>query len=330
MVEIQAFLHGRFPRSEELVQATRDLDRARTTPDAVAAVRAKDRQALLAHQDKVGLSPVSDGQLAWQDSFRPIVESTQGLTVGPLTRYFDTNTFYKQPVLKARMFHEPLPDEAGPAYDGRPGVATLPGPHWCSATFEDEVWGNPINLVEAVTHEVLVKSAAAHVEAGARLVVLEEPSVPKAAADAAEGQAAPAAAEAVDRTIRAWRALDEATGDDVRTVVHFPFFDAAPVLDALDPSAAAFGVDLFQTDASDLEGRAFPEGLCVGAVDSRSYRLETADEVVDHLTRLLDAVETPWLGLTSTTHLEFLPADRALEKALVLGEAAARLQEEVA
>ena len=35
VAELQAFAPGIYPRSEALVQATRDLDRGRTTPEAV-------------------------------------------------------------------------------------------------------------------------------------------------------------------------------------------------------------------------------------------------------------------------------------------------------
>lgn len=311
MTEIDAFLHGRFPRSEEQVQATRDLDRDRTTPEQVEAVRSKDRQALLEMQDRIGLDLVTDGMFTWQDAFRPFTDAVQGLETGELTRYFETNTFYRRVHLKARMHYVGLDDRHLPATDGRPAVGVLPGPHWCTYDFDDEIWGNPINEIEAITHEVLLQAAADLVDAGAELILLEEPIVPK------EG-------EGVDLAQRAWGEFGDL---DTRVVTWFPYYDAAWTLGELDPEATTYGVDLFATDLSDLAGHAFPNGLVVGAVDAQSWRLETVDEIVDHVGELLDAVETPYLGLTPTTHLEFLPWDRAEAKAEVLAEAAAELEE---
>ena len=47
MPEIKAYAPGIYARSEELVQATRDLDRGRTTEEAVAAQQDVDLRAFL-------------------------------------------------------------------------------------------------------------------------------------------------------------------------------------------------------------------------------------------------------------------------------------------
>ena len=35
--------------------------------------------------------------LAWQDLFRPLVDASEGLEAGGLTRFLDTNTFFRAP-----------------------------------------------------------------------------------------------------------------------------------------------------------------------------------------------------------------------------------------
>ena len=76
---MQAFVPGIYPRSEELVQATRDLDRGRTTQEAVDAQVDRDLEQLVAVQQDAGLDLLSDGMLRWQDLFRPLVEAADGL-----------------------------------------------------------------------------------------------------------------------------------------------------------------------------------------------------------------------------------------------------------
>ena len=88
---------GLYARSEALVQATRDLDRGRTTPEAVDEQVERDLAELVSVQQAAGLDLLADGMLRWQDVFRPLVEAADGLETGALTRFLDTNTFYRAP-----------------------------------------------------------------------------------------------------------------------------------------------------------------------------------------------------------------------------------------
>src|SRR5712691_3022242 len=49
-MEIAAYQHGLFPRSESVVAVTRDLERGRTTEEAVEAAFVDDREAFIALQ----------------------------------------------------------------------------------------------------------------------------------------------------------------------------------------------------------------------------------------------------------------------------------------
>src|SRR5919202_2132089 len=98
--KVRAYIPGIYARSEELVQATRDLDRGRTTEDAVEEQQNKDLHVFLDAQREAGLDYLSDGLLNWQDIFRPFAETAEGLKPGPLTRFLNTNTFYRAPVVK--------------------------------------------------------------------------------------------------------------------------------------------------------------------------------------------------------------------------------------
>src|SRR5437773_2662879 len=127
---MEAFAPGIYPRSEALVQATRDLDRARTTPEAADEQVERDLEELLAVQQAAGLDLLTDGMLRWQDPFRPLIEGADGLTTGPLTRFLDTNTFYRAPeATSARPWlREPL-DARYVAQLPGPRLVTLPSPY---------------------------------------------------------------------------------------------------------------------------------------------------------------------------------------------------------
>src|ERR671911_561915 len=97
--EIKSHAPGIYARSETLVQATRDLDRGRTTEAAVQDQREADLRSFLDAQREAGLDYLSDGLLNWQDIFRPFDEAARGLEPGPLTRFLNTNTFYRAPAV---------------------------------------------------------------------------------------------------------------------------------------------------------------------------------------------------------------------------------------
>ena len=133
MPEIKSYAPGIYARSETLVQATRDLDRDRTTEAAVQDQREADLRSFLDAQREAGLDYLSDGLLNWQDIFRPFDEAARGLEPGPLKRSLNTNTFYRAPVVieEAPRLVEPLEEpyfRIGDLPRNR-WVVTLPSPH---------------------------------------------------------------------------------------------------------------------------------------------------------------------------------------------------------
>ena len=129
MAELQAFVPGIYPRSEELVQATRDLDRGRTTQEAVAEQVERDRAAFVSGQQDAAVDLLADGMLSWQDHFRPLLDLADGLETGALTRFLDTNSFYRAPkaTTATPKLGAPL-DESYVAPLAGPRLVTLPSP----------------------------------------------------------------------------------------------------------------------------------------------------------------------------------------------------------
>ena len=78
-MNVRTFVPGIYPRSEALVQATRDLDRGRTTPEAVAEQVERDFRELVSVEESAGLTLLADGMLTAQDHFRPLAAAAEGL-----------------------------------------------------------------------------------------------------------------------------------------------------------------------------------------------------------------------------------------------------------
>jgi 5-methyltetrahydropteroyltriglutamate--homocysteine methyltransferase len=293
---MKAFAPGIYPRSEALVQATRDLERGRTSPEAVAEQEQRDFQELVSVQRAAGLSFLSDGMLAWQDLFRPLADAAEGLDARPLTRFLDTNTFYRA-VLVGGEPHlaTPLPAPDLPAGEW---VGTLPSPLAFARAARDEV------SAQKLAANVLAPQIAAWAGAGAAMIVLSDPFL------AREGGAGELLA-----------ALGELP-EGVPLSLQLPFGDASSLLPALaDAPVAAIGVDFYSTSVNALP-QAYPREIHAGVLDARSSAPESPDEIARFVEELL-AREPAGLALVPNGDLQFVPEPIARQKLTRLGQASA-------
>jgi 5-methyltetrahydropteroyltriglutamate--homocysteine methyltransferase len=311
---IVAYQHGIYPRSERVVQATRDVERGRTTAQEVDQAFAEDRAAFLDLQRRAGLDLVSDGLIRWQDLFRPLVEGSDGMDARVLVRWFDNNSFYRAPDLRGTPSLRGLPSWVLEDGIPEPRVATLPSPYVFSRTTRAE--GNPDTVMEGLARDVLAPAVGELAGAGHRVIHLEEPWLAFFGIEA--GSWAPLG--------RSLEALRESAGESA-LVLHVYYGDAAPHADRLTALPVdAVGVDFAETDLESLP-TSWPVGLVAGCLDGRRSVVEPVDAVVELATRVRDRLQPATLYLSSGSDLELLGPEIARRKVEVLGQAAARLRE---
>ena len=291
---LEAFVPGLYARSEALVQATRDLDRGRTTPEAVEEQVARDQAELVSAQQDAGLDLLADGMLRWQDHFRPLLEAADGLEPGALTRFLDTNTFYRAP--KATTAVPSLSGRLDERY-----VAPLPGPRLVTLP-------SPFALAKGtgVTAGTMAKDVLAPVveSLDAGLVVLVEPFF---------AREEPAELDDLAEAL-------ELLSDGPKLAVWFTFGDARPVLEAgaAELPVEGIGIDFYATHLDDLpEG--FPKLLLAGVLDARSSLLEEPRELAAFANRLGERAER--IALVPNGDLQYVSEPLAREKVSRLGKA---------
>lgn len=312
---VEAYQYGIYPRSEEVVAATRGLDRGRTSPEEVAVAFKRDRAEFVRVQREAGLDYFSDGLLRWQDLFRPLVEATPGLEARALVRWFDNNTFFRAPELTGPLGRAEVPPvfEDG-AEVPEPRVATLPSPFLFSRVVQGA--SNRDALMVELARLVLAPVAGALVGRGYRLLHFQEPWLPYFGIE--EGSWA--------SFERALAEVREAT-PGARLVLHTCFADAGPYADRLRRLPVdAVGVDFVETDLEAL-GSGWEVGLLAGVVDGRRSLLEPVDRTAAFVKRAAQALSPPFLLVSSTCELEFLSEPLARRKVLRLGQVARSLKE---
>jgi 5-methyltetrahydropteroyltriglutamate--homocysteine methyltransferase len=294
-MQLEAFAPGIYPRSEALVTATRDLDRGRTSKEAVDEQVEGDFAELVSAQQAAGLDLLADGMLRWQDHFRPLLEAADGLETGALTRFLDTNTFYRAPnaTTATPTLSKPL-DERYVAPLPGPRVVTLPSPF----ALAQGTGVRPKTLAEGV-----LKPALEALDA--ELVVLVEPFL---------------AREESAMLSDLQEALEPLAGGP-KLALWLTFGDARPLLEqgAADLPVDGLGIDFYATHLTDVpEG--FDKLLLAGVVDARSSTPEEPREIAAFVERLRErGVER--IALVPNGDLQYVSEPIAREKLARLGKA---------
>jgi 5-methyltetrahydropteroyltriglutamate--homocysteine methyltransferase len=295
-MQLEAYAPGIYPRSEALVQATRDLDRGRTTQQAVDEQVERDFAELVAVQQAAGLDLLADGMLRWQDYFRPLLEGADGLETGALTRFLDTNTFYRAP--KATSADPKLTSPLDERY-----VAPLPGPRLVTLPSPFAL-SHGTGVPPKVMAEGVLKPALAALDT--ELVVLAEPFDPNL----------DALAEAL-----------EALSGGPRLALWLEFRDAGPALErgAAELPVDGLGIDFYATHAEALPA-GFDKLLLAGVVDARRSVPEEPREIAAFVERL----EVERIALVPNGDLQYVSQPVAQEKLARLGKAKTATKEAAA
>jgi 5-methyltetrahydropteroyltriglutamate--homocysteine methyltransferase len=301
---LKAYVPGIYPRSEALVQATRDLDRGRADEAAVEEQLERDRGELVAVQEQAGIDLLADGLLQAQDLFRPLAEATDGLTARPLTRFLDTNTFYRALIVDGTpRLRRPLPPPDLPAGGW---LATLPSPLALARAAQDDA------MPESLAANVLAPQIEAWAGAGCALVVLSDPFL---LTDPSLGE------RGIGDICRSLSELP----DSIPLALQLPFGDATPALLGLaEAPIGAVGVDFYATPLDGVPD-GYPKEIVAGVVDARSSALEDPLELGEFAGRV--AERAAGVSLAPNGDLQFVPEPIAREKVLRLGRARVSLEE---
>jgi 5-methyltetrahydropteroyltriglutamate--homocysteine methyltransferase len=314
-MDIAAYVPGIYPRSESLVAATRDLERGRTSAQAVDDLFRAERKQVIELQRRSGLDLFTDGMLRWQDIFRPLAEAADGLEPRTLVRWFDNNSFYRAPHVSG-----------SPRLDGRvpevfdeepslpePRAATLPSPFLFSRAAQAD--GDRDGLLRTLAAEVLAPAARALGERGYTLIHLHEPWLGFFGIDEPSW---PAFGEGV-------RSVREAA-PDATLVLHVPYGDVAPHAKRLAAMPVdAVGIDFVETDLQALPAP-WGTGLVVGCLDARRSVVETAEGSAAFVGQVAERLQPTSLYLAPSSELELLGAEVAERKVHRLGEVADRVK----
>jgi len=274
-------------------------------------------KAVLREQNEAGIDVVADGQIAWYDSQSHIARRLGSVEITGLVRYFDTNTYYRQPAVNGAVsWRGPiLVDEWKFAQSNSkaPVKAVLTGPLTLASLALDKHYGKKRALVTDIGG-ALAEEAAALVKAGAKHIQVDEPALIRTPEDL------PLALEALER-------IRSRKGSASLTLFVY-FGEVAKIYEDLLAAPADFiGLDLVQGAAtwSAIAKHGSEKPLVLGLVDARNTKREDPGQVAKRVLELKGKVDLKSSYLSPSNGLEFLPRERAREKLRILVAAAKKV-----
>jgi len=301
---VESYVFGIYPRSEKLIEITRR--RRYGAPDF-----AKESGALFDAQRRAGLAYVQDPLLSWDDMFRPLTLSSRGIKPDGINRFFETNTFYRVPVLEGEIdAEEDVTTRSLHLGLYRPEdrrMASLPDPLTFAALSKDEHYGETSRAIAAMG-ELLSKQAGGLRKAGFELLVLKGPAY--GFMDIRKH---------FDRIAEAISLIKRAFVKRVILHTYFKPVKEAELLKELPVDGLGFdlisgGQGLRRMDDKELS---------LGLVDGYSTLLEEGLAV--RAMGLLDSINPPRAYITNNVDFEYIPYKFAIKKLDVLRRTVRRM-----
>ncbi len=301
---ISSYTFGIYPRSEELIEATRK------NTENLDSLFQSETEGYISAQKNANLGFVSDPLLKWDDIFRPFSNS-QAVKPAALNRIFEMNTFYRVLSFDGSAFTDGGNTVKSNLDSSLPKnkTAAIPEPF----TFAELHTSNKfkrkedftINLAKMLRVEIdsLVKS-------GFEAIQLLGPSI--------------AYNNEVDFGLVSDALKILTSGLEAKTILHTYFGDVSKKIESLlDLPVSGLGFDITTTPASSIEKHSFSDKLLtVGIINSFNTAIEKPQECIKQVDEINAKTKPKESYVSNNFDLEYVPKEFAMNKISVLGEIA--------
>ena len=310
------------PGGQTLRRAISSFDRGRISAEDLAAAADSVTVEVIGEQERAGIDVITDGQIRWQDPVTYIAGGLQGYEIGGLIRYFDTNTFYRQPEATGRIeWQGPVlvrDYEFAREHASRPVKPVVTGPYTIAKLSLPGVYGDLKSLV-LDTAQALNREMKALAATGPSVIQVDEPAI------------------VWHRYKEDWDIFREAMdvlvdGVDAKTLLRTDFGDAVGLPDFFALPFQGFGLDMVHGPQNRTLVPEIPSerDLLLGIVDARNVRMESTDALVEAASWAAQYVAADRLAISPNTGLEFLPRETAYDKLENMVRGVKQAQEAVA
>ncbi len=264
-------------------------------------------------QIQAGLDMVTDGQIRWIDPISHFTKNLEGCRMDGLLRYFDTNFYFRQPVVTSRLVikHPVACDEFvfAKRYSSVPVKQVITGPYTLARLSINRAGVDFRTFLRWFT-EVVAQEVHAISRLGRCFVQIDEPAILSHPKD--------------------WELFKESIEEicserrRLKIYLYTYFGDAMPLLNKME-NLPVNGVGFDFTYSWKLVQKMAEEGFAMeavglGLIDGRNTRMERKRKILGILRRLLRNLNVEIVYLNPSCGLEFLPRENAFKKLKLVSE----------
>ena len=301
---ISSYTFGIYPRSEELIEATRK------NTENLDSLSQKETEEYISAQKNANLGFVSDPLLKWDDIFRPFSNLSE-VTPTALNRIYEMNTFYRVLSFDGSAFTDGGNTVKSNLDSSLPKNKTVAIPE--PFTFAELHTSNElkrkedfvINLAKMLRVEI-----DSLVESGFEVIQLLAPSI--------------AYNKEVDFGVVSDALKIITDGLKAKTILHTYFGDVSTKIESLlDLPVSGLGFDITTTPASSIEKHSFSDKLLtIGIINSFNTAIEKPQECINQVDEINAKTKPKESYVSNNFDLEYVPKEFAMNKISVLGEIA--------
>ncbi len=301
---ISSYTFGIYPRSEELIEATRK------NTENLPSLFQKETEEYITAQTNANLGFVSDPLLKWDDIYRPF-SNLESVNLSSLNRIYEMNTFYRILSFDGPNFINGGNTVQSNLDSSLPKNKTVAVPE--PFTFADRHISKEFKTKEDFTINI-AKMLRAEIDSlvadGFDIIQLLAPSI--------------AYNKEVDFGLISDGLKILTDGLEAKTVLHTYFGDVSTKIESLlDLPVSGLGFDITTTPASSIEKHSFSDKiLTIGIINSFNTAIEKPQECITQVDEINTKTKPKESYVSNNFDLEYVPKEFAINKISALGEIA--------
>ncbi len=295
---INYWIAGIYPRNETLIESTRLYDKT------LRKQFNKEKTRLLKIQSKNRFNYITDPLIDWDDNIRPFTDNLKGIEKGPLTRYYENNTFYRQPIitnkittsgkiLKNNICFNLFSDKSKPKVD-------ILDPFTFYDLSANEFYKSEEEAINAFAD--IIKKELNSIKKDIELIQFNAPSL----ARVKEKEQLDIIRKAMVKIVK---------GLDVTTCLNLWGSDVSDTLESFqDFPVDIIGIDFTTSKIDKFDQIDINKGLACGLIDAKNTKMEKTSEIIRELKNIKELFKPTSLAVIPSWDFEFIPETFACKK----------------
>jgi len=307
---IKTFLNGLLPRSKDLRKALRAYQKGNLDIKGLEEVYENEAKKYVNLQREANFSFIYDGMLKWQDQLRPLCKY-EGIKEGTLIRWFETNFFYRMPVVvdKISLDGNVIPSHfsLNVLKNFENVVIPIPDPLSFAMLSENRYYAKIKDLISDLTKVIIEDLQSLDINIKGLLVL--SPALFYFGIDKED-------IKIYNEFLKQLKSLRK----NLKIIVHFSFIKNPSLLNFLSNlEIDILSLDLCYGNRIDII-RNIPEveSISLGLIDVSTSFIEEKEYLLFEIKRIIDDKHFKELYVTNSTDLDLLPYEVAMEKINVL------------